>query len=78
MYLFHYVFVVWLQYALLGAALLAIAKAMIVFGGTRAPRLGDDRHLALRSARFATHRGGATDVGERAIVPREFGSRKPI
>jgi peptidoglycan/LPS O-acetylase OafA/YrhL len=34
MYLFHYVFVVWLQYALLGAALPAIAKAMIVFGGT--------------------------------------------
>jgi hypothetical protein len=34
MYLFHYVFVVWLQYALLGVALFAIAKAMIVFGGT--------------------------------------------
>ena len=34
MYLLHYVFVVWLQYALLGVALFAIAKAMIVFGGT--------------------------------------------
>ena len=34
MYLFHYLFVVWLQYALLGAAVFAIAKAMIVFGGT--------------------------------------------
>ncbi len=33
-YLFHYVFVVWLQYALLGAALFAVAKALIVFGGT--------------------------------------------
>jgi peptidoglycan/LPS O-acetylase OafA/YrhL len=33
-YLFHYVFVVWLQYALLGVALFAIAKATIVFGGT--------------------------------------------
>jgi hypothetical protein len=33
MYLLHYIFVVWLQYALLGAALLAIAKAMIVLGG---------------------------------------------
>jgi len=32
-YLFHYLFVVWLQYALLDAALFAIAKAMIVFGG---------------------------------------------
>jgi hypothetical protein len=34
MYLLHYVFVVWLQYALLGVALFAIAKAMIVLGGT--------------------------------------------
>jgi glucans biosynthesis protein C len=34
MYLFHYVFVVWLQYALLGAALFAVTKAMAVFGGT--------------------------------------------
>jgi glucans biosynthesis protein C len=34
MYLFHYGFVVWLQYALLGVALFAVAKAMIVFGGT--------------------------------------------
>jgi glucan biosynthesis protein C len=34
MYLFHYVFVVWLQYALLGVALFAIGKAAIVFGGT--------------------------------------------
>jgi len=34
MYLFHYVFVVWLQYALLSVAVFAIAKAMLVFGGT--------------------------------------------
>jgi hypothetical protein len=34
MYLFHYLFVVWLQYALLGVTLYAIAKATIVFGGT--------------------------------------------
>jgi len=34
LYLFHYIFVVWLQYALLGLALFALAKAMIVFGGT--------------------------------------------
>ncbi len=33
-YLLHYIFVVWLQYALLGLALFAIAKAAIVFGGT--------------------------------------------
>jgi glucan biosynthesis protein C len=33
-YLVHYVFVVWLQYLLLGVALLAIAKAAIVFIAT--------------------------------------------
>jgi peptidoglycan/LPS O-acetylase OafA/YrhL len=31
-YLVHYPFVVWLQYALLGAALFAVVKASIVFG----------------------------------------------
>jgi glucans biosynthesis protein C len=34
MYLIHYVFVVWLQYALLNAPLFAFAKAAIVFGAT--------------------------------------------
>ena len=34
LYLVHYVFVVWLQYALLGVALFAAAKGAIVFGGT--------------------------------------------
>jgi glucan biosynthesis protein C len=34
MYLVHYLFVVWLQYALLGIELPAIIKAAIVFGGT--------------------------------------------
>ena len=33
-YLVHYVFVVWLQYALLGAATPAIGKGMLVFAGT--------------------------------------------
>jgi surface polysaccharide O-acyltransferase-like enzyme len=32
-YLVHYVFVVWLQYALVAAALLAAVKGAIVFGG---------------------------------------------
>jgi glucans biosynthesis protein C len=36
MYLVHYVFVVWLQYAVLGLALPAMVKAAIVFGGTLA------------------------------------------
>ncbi len=34
MYLVHYVFVVWLQYALLGTELAAMVKGAIVFGGT--------------------------------------------
>jgi len=34
LYLVHYVFVVWLQYALLAMPLFAIVKAGIVFGGT--------------------------------------------
>jgi hypothetical protein len=33
-YLVHYVFVIWLQYALLAAGLLAVVKGAIVFGGT--------------------------------------------
>jgi hypothetical protein len=36
MYLVHYVFVVWLQYALLNAPLFAYAKAAVVFGATLA------------------------------------------
>jgi glucans biosynthesis protein C len=34
LYLVHYNFVVWLQYALLGVALFAVVKAAIVFGAT--------------------------------------------
>ena len=34
LYLVHYNFVVWLQYALLGTPLFAMVKAAIVFGGT--------------------------------------------
>ena len=34
MYLVHYLFVVWLQFALLGVALPAIIKGTVVFGGT--------------------------------------------
>ena len=40
MYLVHYVFVVWLQYTLLGHGLPAIVKGSIVFGGTLALSCG--------------------------------------
>jgi len=52
MYLLHYVFVVWLQYALLGLALFAIAKAAMVFGGTLL--LAWSATTALRSVRFGS------------------------
>jgi glucans biosynthesis protein C len=35
-YLVHYVFVLWLQYSLLGVALFAVAKGAIVFTGALA------------------------------------------
>jgi surface polysaccharide O-acyltransferase-like enzyme len=56
MYLVHYVFVVWLQYALLNAPLFAIAKASIVFGGTLALSWAVSAalwHLPLRSLQLA-------------------------
>ena len=34
MYLIHYTFAVWLQYAVLGTALFAVIKAAIVFSAT--------------------------------------------
>ena len=36
LYLVHYVFIVWLQYALVAAPLFAIVKAAVVFGGALA------------------------------------------
>jgi glucans biosynthesis protein C len=58
LYLFHYVFVVWLQYALLGLALIAVAKAAIVLAGTLA--LAWAATAALRFSRF-----GSRLIGER-------------
>ncbi len=57
MYLVHYVFVIWLQYALLDIGLLAITKAAIVFGGTVA--LSWSLASALRSVRL-----GALLIGQ--------------
>jgi glucans biosynthesis protein C len=48
-YLVHYVFVVWLQYALLGAALPAVAKAVLVFASALLLSWG----LAVGAGRFA-------------------------
>jgi hypothetical protein len=53
MYLIHYVFAVWLQYALLGAGLLAIGKAAIVFGWDADHELVDRRRDRRRAAGVA-------------------------
>jgi peptidoglycan/LPS O-acetylase OafA/YrhL len=57
MYLIHYVFVVWLQYALLDVALFAIAKAAIVFSGTLIASWGT--MIAVRRIPLGTVRLGA-------------------
>jgi peptidoglycan/LPS O-acetylase OafA/YrhL len=57
MYLLHYPFVVWLQYALLGVALFAVGKAMIVFGGTLL--LGWVATVAMRLVPFGSRLIGA-------------------
>lgn len=56
-YLLHYVFVVWLQYALLGVALFAVAKALFVFGGTLL--LAWSATLAMRLVPFGSRLIGA-------------------
>ncbi|MGA2494001.1 MAG: acyltransferase [Roseiarcus sp.] len=64
-YLLHYAPLVWLQYALLDAPLSAIAKAVIVFGGTLL--LAFAATVAIRLSRF-----GSRLIGE---APRALASR---
>ena len=74
-YLLHYAPLVWLQYALLNVPLFAIAKAMIVFGGTLA--LAFAATAAMRSVRFASPfigeapRALASAPSPRGILARE-------
>jgi hypothetical protein len=70
-YLLHYVFVVWLQYALLGVALFAVEKALIVFGGSLL--LAWSATIALRLVPL-----GSRLVGSAQLVltkPSGFGGR---
>lgn len=53
MYMLHYIFVVWLQFALLPVALFAIGKAAIVFGFTLA--LSWSAAVAFGNVRWASH-----------------------
>jgi glucans biosynthesis protein C len=75
-YLLHYVFVVWLQYLLLGVALFAFAKGMIVFA--LALSLAWAATAAMRHIPF-----GARLIGEGPEVrlpssPGQFGPRRRI
>jgi hypothetical protein len=69
MYLLHYPFVVWLQFALLGVALFAAAKAAVVFGGTLI--LAWTVSVAARFVPLGTRLIGA----ERLVLPERSLSR---
>jgi hypothetical protein len=74
-YLLHYAPLVWLQYALLDVPLFAVAKALIVFGGTLL--LAFAATAALRLVRFASPfigeapRALASAPSPRGILARE-------
>jgi hypothetical protein len=70
-YLLHYGFVVWLQYTLVGVALFALAKAMIVFGG--ALLLAWAGTIALRLVPFGSRLIGSERLVS-ATVPSSQGS----
>ncbi len=71
MYLLHYPFVVWLQFALSGVALFAVAKAAVVFGGTLILAW-----TATVAARF-TPLGARLIGAERLVLPARSRSRVP-
>ena len=68
MYLVHYPFVVWMQYALLNAPLPAIVKAAIVFAVAVALSWAHGRGLAQHSARRPPRRRGAARAGKDVIA----------
>jgi peptidoglycan/LPS O-acetylase OafA/YrhL len=73
-YLVHYVFVVWLQYALLGAALPAVAKGVLVFAGALllswGVAIGSGRLGALLAqVRAATANPGWRSANSRKVRP---------
>jgi glucan biosynthesis protein C len=73
-YLLHYIFVVWLQYALLGAPLFAVIKFAIVFGG--ALSLAWISTVAMRATPF-----GRLFIGEAPAVTARSGNpvgRRPL
>ena len=76
LYLVHYTFVVWLQYVLLTAALFAMVKAAIVFGGTLV--LSFITVLTARRAldwRAATSRRNALTESQDALARPTYNTR---
>jgi peptidoglycan/LPS O-acetylase OafA/YrhL len=71
MYLLHYVFIVWLQYAVLSVDLPAIGKAAIVFGGTLAMSWGGA--VAFGGVPFGTY---AAQL-KRWLTPASFSNPAP-
>jgi fucose 4-O-acetylase-like acetyltransferase len=75
-YILHYAPLVWLQYALLDVPLFAVAKALIVFGGTLL--LAFAATAAMRGVRFASPfigeapRALASAPAARRILPHEI------
>ena len=67
-YLLHYVFVVWLQYALLGVALFAVAKGLIVLAGSLL--LAWATCAAMRRVAFGAALIGETHRRQHAASPR--------
>jgi hypothetical protein len=72
LYLFHYMFVVWLQYALLGLAVFALAKGAMVFAGTLA--LSWALTAAVRALPFGSHLIGAPRRLASATAERSGGA----
>lgn len=75
-YLIHYVFAVWLQYALLGTSLIAIGKAAVVFSGTLimswsiAAVLANARPVGRLKRTMPLYMKTRTDIGQEVIGPR--------
>jgi hypothetical protein len=72
MYLVHYVFVTWLQYLLLGMAIFAIAKGLVVFAATLVLSWAATvaiRRIPAAARLIATGGGGGGRAGAR-VMPR--------
>jgi peptidoglycan/LPS O-acetylase OafA/YrhL len=80
LYLVHYVFAVWLQYALLGITIFVVIKGAIVFGVTTVLSWlivigyerfrGGIRHLAMPSGAARTHAASQPGAKDSGFIPK--------